>query len=435
MARWTASDLKRLCPGARDDYIDALVSGWQAIISIGLDDNLSRCHFLSQAMHETGDFTIVRENTNWTLANCKANWPHFGNDPKGLANQARIKACGNDDAAKANFIYGTLVNKTAGLGNLTPDDGYDYRGGGFSQLTGRAAYREYGQRLGMDLEGNPRLIEDPGVSLLVYLEIWRRYDLVRFAKKNYGRAIGNQINRGNAYSKHEPIGGPEREACFKRAWRVFGGEDELPDPLTLYLGAYGSEVRAIQERLHDLGRPCGAIDGVYGREMSRVIAAFKHDCLVDASHTNDDLEPADCIGPKTRAALAEAEPVIRHEREQMTPQDLIASGSTIAKSASDMQKLGIGLALAGGGGTTMKAIETAPDPTVTPEAVQMLQANLAWVPGLHSFLVPVMDGLSFIFHHFVPIMLLVAGVWFWTVGRKVSLARLRDAVFGLHLGR
>lgn len=433
MARWTATDLKRLCPGARDDYVEALVNGWQAIVSIGLDDNLSRCHFLAQAMHETGDLTIVRENTSWTAKQAKGLWPaHFNGSVAGLANQARFAKCGSDDCAKANLVYGTLV---AGLGNRDGDDGWRYRGGGFSQLTGRAAYREYGQRLGIDIEGRPELIEDPSVSLLVYLEIWRRYDLVRFAKHNYGRAIGNQINRGNAYSKHDPIGFHEREACFKRAWKVFGGEDELPDPLTLYLGAYGSEVRAIQERLHELGRPCGAVDGVYGREMSRTIAAFKHDCLVDASHTNDDLDSADCIGQKTRAALAEADPVVRHEREQMTPQGLIAAGSSTAKSASDMQKLGTMLALAGGGGTAMKAVETAPDPSVTPQAVEMLRANLAWVPGLHSFMVPVMDGLSFIFQHFIPIVLLTAGVWFWVVGRKVMMARLRDAMLGLHLGR
>ena len=64
---------------------------------------------------------------------------------------------------------------------------------------------EYGQRLGLDLEGRPELIENPAVSLLVYCEIWRRYGL-KFGTHNYGRAIGNCINRGNAYFKHEPIG-------------------------------------------------------------------------------------------------------------------------------------------------------------------------------------------------------------------------------------
>lgn len=433
MARWTAADLKRLCPSARDDYVEALVNGWQAIASVGIDDNLSRCHFLAQAMHETGDFTIVRENTGWTAKQAKALWPsHFGGNASGLANQARFLKCGSDDCAKANLVYGSLVG---GLGNMHEDDGYDYRGGGFSQLTGRAAYREYGQRLGIDLEGNPELIERPEISLMVYLEIWRRYNLAPLAKHNYGRAIGNQINRGNAFSKHDPIGFHEREACFKRAWKVFGGEDDLPDPLTLYLGAYGPEVRAVQQRLHDLGRPCGSVDGVYGREMARAIAAFKGDCLIDASHTNDDLEPGDCIGPKTRAALAEAEPVSRPERERMTARDLIAAGSTTAKSGSDMQKLGTMLALAGGGGTAMKAAETSPDPTVTPAAVDMLQHNLAWVPGLHAFLVPVMDGMSFLFQHLLPILLLLAGVWFWVSGRKVIAARLHDAINGLHLGR
>ena len=69
--KWTAADLKRVAPGGRDDYINALVDGWAAIQSVGIDTNVAPCHFPAQALHETGGFTIVREDCNWSLANAR----------------------------------------------------------------------------------------------------------------------------------------------------------------------------------------------------------------------------------------------------------------------------------------------------------------------------------------------------------------------------
>lgn len=429
--KWTAADLKRVAPGGRDDYINALVDGWAAIQSVGIDTNVALCHFLAQALHETGGFTIVREDCNWSLANAKATWPlHFNASPGGLANQARFTAC-RSDVAKANLIYGSMVE---GLGNRGEDDGWRYRGGGLSQLTGRDAYREYGQRLGLDLEGRPELIENPAVSLLVYCEIWRRYGLAKFGTHNYGRAIGNCINRGNAYSKHEPIGAGGREVAFRSCWRVFGRGEDLPDPLTLYLGAYGPEVKAVQGRLRDLGYALGAVDGVFGREMARAVASFKHDHAADYG---SDLEPAECIGHATRAALAIAEPIRRPEREAMTAKDLARAGSSQVRSGGEMKTIGTMLALAGSGGTAINAVDGAPAPVTAtvPASVEMLQGSLAWVPGFHQFLMPVMEGFRFFTSNLIPILLLIVGVWFWIKGRYVIAARLEDARKGLHLGR
>jgi peptidoglycan L-alanyl-D-glutamate endopeptidase CwlK len=50
-----------------------------------------------------------------------------------------------------------LYDYRASLGNLGPPDGARYKGRGFIQLTGRANYRDYGERLGQPLEEEPDL--------------------------------------------------------------------------------------------------------------------------------------------------------------------------------------------------------------------------------------------------------------------------------------
>lgn len=53
------------------------------------------------------------------------------------------------------------------LGNTQPGDGRRYKGRGFIQLTGRANYTYYGQKLGIDLVNNPDLALDTTVSAKV----------------------------------------------------------------------------------------------------------------------------------------------------------------------------------------------------------------------------------------------------------------------------
>jgi putative chitinase len=49
-----------------------------------------------------------------------------------------------------------------------------YKGRGLLQLTGRANYREMGQRLGLPLEDQPELAAEPVLSLKIACEFWRR---------------------------------------------------------------------------------------------------------------------------------------------------------------------------------------------------------------------------------------------------------------------
>ena len=126
----TEAELKQFAPSARKEYLDALVSGWQEMEREGINTPARLCEWLGQHAHETGGFRIIRENTSWTPAQMKKLWPH--RFPLGAADP-RIIAAGRDPRKLANLAY----SNRADLGNRGGDDGWDYRGSSFCQLTGR----------------------------------------------------------------------------------------------------------------------------------------------------------------------------------------------------------------------------------------------------------------------------------------------------------
>lgn len=413
--KWTAADLRRLTPAADQAYIDALVEGWDALQAAQINTPIRRCHFLAQAMHETGDFTIIREKCTWSASRMCELWPkHFSKkDPIFLA---RVTAARGDEETLAEMAYGGRAD----LGNEHDGDGYVYRGGGIFQGTGRSWYRETGQAIGVDLEGNPQQIEDPRISLKAAIWYWKRYQLNRFADRNYIRAIGNQINRGHPFSRYEPIGAAARKKCFDRAWALFG-DGALPSPHDLALGAYGDDVEAVQNQLRDLGYAPGRPDCCFGEETARAMAAFKADWK---RKTGQTLEADELVGPLTRAALATADPVQRPERAVMSLAELKADGSTEVQHGMNLQKVGTGLFLAGSAGG---AANTAP--------TTFLTDNLGWVPSAHQFLIPVLEGLKWFAANMLWIVPVVGGLWIYLKGGAWLKARLAAARKGLNLSR
>jgi len=112
--------------------------------------------------------------------------------------------------AIANFVYGGA--KGASLGNINENDGWDYRGRGFIQLTGRANYRKFGQMIGVDLEKNPQLASsDPKVmAKLAVAFIKDNKQLMSITKTNNFGNAARGLNGGNALPGME-----KRFAMFK----------------------------------------------------------------------------------------------------------------------------------------------------------------------------------------------------------------------------
>lgn len=78
------------------------------------------------------------------------------------------------DPADPNEPTGTLYEgRKATLGNYVQGDGVKFIGRGIIQLTGRANYTKFGQRIGVDLVKYPERAKEPNNSVRIALEYWK----------------------------------------------------------------------------------------------------------------------------------------------------------------------------------------------------------------------------------------------------------------------
>ena len=94
------------------------------------------------------------------------------------------------------YASGSAYEGRADLGNVLAGDGIKFKGRGLIQLTGRANYREYGRRIGLDLVANPEEAADPKYVLELALIYWTLNRLNDYADKDDISSITRKINGG-----------------------------------------------------------------------------------------------------------------------------------------------------------------------------------------------------------------------------------------------
>lgn len=149
--------LTRLWPRAPAALIDAVIIKSPNIFTrYGLTTPLRQAHFMAQISHESDGGTITEENMNYTTAaRIAAVWPSrftpesaipYVRNPRRLANKVYNGRMGNE---------------------LGTDDGFNFRGRGLLQLTGKESYQNIGRLTGLDLVNQPNLANDPSSALEV----------------------------------------------------------------------------------------------------------------------------------------------------------------------------------------------------------------------------------------------------------------------------
>jgi predicted chitinase len=160
----------------------------------------------------------------------------FSSRVSGLTD-AQIDAIKKDDVKFFNTIYGGEWGKR--LGNTQPNDGFNYRGRGFNQLTGRGNYAKY-KELGI-LE-NPDLLNNPKIASEVLALYFKRG--LESSKKRIMEKYGIE----NVLKDLK-----DTTTATKIAWGINAGSI-LKEPIADVTGGYQMAINRVEEFYDTLGK-------------------------------------------------------------------------------------------------------------------------------------------------------------------------------------
>ena len=108
---------------------------------------LRLAHFLSQAAHESANFTATKENLNYSADGLKKT---FGKYFPGNLNESYA----HNPEKIADRVYGNRM----GNGDEASGDGYKYSGRGYLQITGKVNYSTFDKFVDEDILNSPALV-------------------------------------------------------------------------------------------------------------------------------------------------------------------------------------------------------------------------------------------------------------------------------------
>jgi putative chitinase len=254
-------------PGLLDGIIAAAPT---VFANYALGSDLLVAHALAQFSVECGAGGELVENLNYSEQGLMNTWP------------SRFDAAKAADFARqperiANEVYNGRMGNAPGS-----DDGWTFRGRGGSQLTGRENYTKLGQALGLDLVGNPDLVNDPQQFLLCAVADFIQCGCLPFAASDDVSGVTYHLNGGY-------IGLADRTSWLAKWKDALGVNGAVPHG-TLW----------VQQSLNQLGNePPLATDGSYGPSTAAAVQSFQaaHGLTTDGK-----------IGPETIAAIEAALP-------------------------------------------------------------------------------------------------------------------------------
>lgn len=206
----TAEQIRKFSSKASPEIVAAFVRDWRVAEMAGINTRKRVEWFFTQIGIETGGLRTLEESLYYkSVAQIRKTWPsRFPTD-------ASARPYVKNPQALANKVYNGRMGNTTGS-----DDGWDFRGGGPIQTTGRAGYRKMG------FENNPDDLRSPDHALSVAVREWTNRNCNRLADGDQKIGLRKAINGGTNGLEHSDAW----QAAARRAFANFrpGGWTATP---------------------------------------------------------------------------------------------------------------------------------------------------------------------------------------------------------------
>jgi putative chitinase len=181
----------------------------------GITQDLHIVHLMAQLSHESGQGREMTESLNYKPAALLKQWPkHFS--PVQAADYGRTPGHPANQKMIGILAYGGRM----GNDPAPSEDGYNYRGRGFIQTTGKAGYRGLGQLTGLDLINNPELVNDPSNAFECAVAEFVNYpNMLVHCENDDLLAVSSLINVGKLVSNPNSVVGYSDRAAQLKLWK------------------------------------------------------------------------------------------------------------------------------------------------------------------------------------------------------------------------
>ena len=275
---FTEQQLAQMLPG------NQRIAEWYAALckflpEYDINTPLRVAAFVAQCAHESGNFTLLKENLNYSADGLMKTWPtrfpnkqiadQYARQPEKIANRAYCDRMGN--------------------GNEASGDGWRYAGKGLIQLTGKENYTRFADSIGKTPEEVSDYLQTIDGAAESACWFWNDKRLNPLADAGDIVTITRRINGGEN-------GLADRRKHYEHALHVLGVDGSVqsvtesgPDLNTVIRrGSKGATVAAVQSKLGL------AADGDFGPATERALIEWQ---------SNNGLVADGIAGPKTLGKL------------------------------------------------------------------------------------------------------------------------------------
>ena len=199
--------------------------------------------FMAQCGHESVDFSVLKENLNYSAKGLHGTWP------KRFPSEAAAQPYERNPEKIANKVYSDRM----GNGPEASGEGWKFRGRGAIQLTGKDNYTRFAKDIGKSVDEAVTYVETLAGAIESACWFWKNNNLNALADARDMKAATKKINGGD-------LGLKERTDHFTHYLATLSGGHSAPaapaaksvTPLlegVLKVGVKNAAVAAVQAKL------------------------------------------------------------------------------------------------------------------------------------------------------------------------------------------